>query len=101
MKKAVLAAMAIMSCIGLSTGALADTYSATAQGFGGEVSVSLTIEDGVLTDVSVDGPSETQGVGSNAVDQLPGKMLEAKNHGDRFTGSGQGTCPRGSCFTKS
>jgi len=55
--------------------ALAETYEATAQGFGGEVKVTLTIENGALTAVTAEGASETTGIGSRAIELLPGTML--------------------------
>lgn len=57
------------------------TFTAAAQGFGGEVTVTLTLTDGVLTDVKVDGGKETAGIGSRAVELLPGVML-ARNSVD-------------------
>ena len=61
--------------------ALAEAKSGTgtAQGYGGEVTVTLTAEDGKLTDVVIEGPNETQGVGSMAVEQMPALMLEANS----------------------
>ncbi|NCB50440.1 MAG: FMN-binding protein [Clostridia bacterium] len=56
-----------------------NTASAVAEGFGGEITVTLKVEDGVITDCIVDGPDETDGVGSNAVEQLPGKIVEANS----------------------
>ena len=53
------------------------TYEATEQGFGGDVTVALTIADGKLTDVKVTGDHETDGVGSRAVELLPQVMLSA------------------------
>ena len=55
------------------------TATGTAKGYGGDVSVTLTVEDGKLTDVAVEGPNETQGVGSMAVEQMPGLMKEANS----------------------
>ena len=58
---------------------LAETYTATEQGFGGEISVSLTIEDGVLQDVQIIGDAETEGVGKRAVETMPAAMVEANS----------------------
>ncbi len=55
------------------------TYTHTAAGFGGEVTVTVTVKDGVLTDVRAEGPSETVGVGSKAIEQLPGAILTAQS----------------------
>ena len=53
------------------------TYSASAAGFGGEVTVTITVTDGVLTDVQAEGAAETDGVGSRAIEQLPAAILSA------------------------
>lgn len=53
------------------------TFTGTAQGFGGEVSVTLTLENGVLAEVSAVGEGETAGVGSRAIELMPGSMKAA------------------------
>ena len=53
------------------------TFTASSPGFGGDVTVTITVEDGKLTDVTAVGDNETDGVGSNAIDKLPGAILEA------------------------
>ena len=54
----------------------ASTATATAQGFGGEVSVTVTVEGGVITEVTAVGDNETAGIGSTAIERLPGLMVE-------------------------
>ena len=71
----VLAAMLML----VASMASAETFTASADGFGGPVSVSVTVKDGKITDVTAQGDSETQGVGSNAIEQLPGKIVEAQS----------------------
>ncbi|HAQ40704.1 MAG TPA: FMN-binding protein [Clostridiales bacterium] len=51
----------------------------TAQGFGGEVSVTVTMDGDKIAKVEAQGPDETQGIGSNAIEQLPGKIVEANS----------------------
>lgn len=51
--------------------------TATAQGFGGKVTVTVTVKDGALVNVTAEGPDETEGVGSRAIEQLPGDMVKA------------------------
>ncbi|MEG1191898.1 MAG: FAD-dependent oxidoreductase [Clostridia bacterium] len=70
---------ALVLMLALAPSALAEDYTATAQGFGGEVSVTLTIEDGHITSATAVGASETEGIGSMAIEQLPGKMMEANS----------------------
>lgn len=64
---------------GESRNGASGTYTATSQGYGGEVSVTVTLENGVITDVSATGESETEGVGSNAIEQLPDKIVAANS----------------------
>ena len=59
-------------------GALTDgTYTAEGKGIGGKVPVTVTIKDGKITEVIVGDNSETQGIGSKAIEQLPAKIVEA------------------------
>ena len=55
----------------------AQTFTHSAKGFGGDITVTITVTDGVLTDVAAQGPDETAGVGSQAVEQLSAAILEA------------------------
>ena len=55
------------------------TYTATAKGFGGDVTVTITVDAEKITDCVVVGDSETAGVGSNAVEQLPAKIIAANS----------------------
>ena len=52
-------------------------FTATAKGFGGDVSVTLTLTDSVITGCTAEGKDETQGVGSEAIAQMPGKIAES------------------------
>lgn len=69
----VLGAMLIFTTLAAS----AEAFTGTAQGFGGEVVVKLTVERGQLLEVTVVGDSETPGIGSRAIEMLPGMMVEA------------------------
>ncbi len=57
--------------------AVSGTFSATAKGFGGDVTVTLTLTDGVLTDVAAEGPDETPDVGGRALSLMPESMVAA------------------------
>lgn len=58
---------------------VAGSYTATATGMG-ELTVTVTIGDGdVITEVTVDGPGETAGIGTNAIEQLPAAILSAQS----------------------
>ena len=67
--------MALVLALCLSPVAMAEDYTATAKGFGGDVTVTLTIEDGKLTAVKAEGPDETEGIGSKALEELPEAMV--------------------------
>ncbi len=51
--------------------------TATAKGFGGDVTVTLIMDGTDIVEVKVVGDSETAGIGSNAIEQLPAKIAEA------------------------
>ena len=51
-------------------------FTGTAKGFGGDVSVTLTLTDGKITGCTAEGADETEGVGSKAIEQLPGEIAE-------------------------
>ncbi len=51
----------------------------TAKGFGGDVTVTLTMDGDKITDVKIVGDSETPGVGTPAIEQLPAKIIEANS----------------------
>ena len=55
------------------------TLTGTGKGFGGEITVTVTTEDGKITKVEAVGEKETQGIGSNAIEQLPAKIVETGN----------------------
>ena len=78
MKKRIALLLALTLCLGGMAGAAAaETYTASAQGFGGQVSVTLTIDGDKLIDVAVEGANETEGVGSRAIETLPAAMVAA------------------------
>ena len=52
-------------------------FTGTAKGFGGDVSVTLTLTDGAITGCTAEGKEETQGVGSEAIDKMPGEIAES------------------------
>lgn len=53
------------------------TLKGTANGYGGEVNVTVQVDGEDIVSVEVVGEKETQGVGSNAIEQLPEKIEEA------------------------
>ncbi|MDD3409893.1 MAG: FMN-binding protein [Eubacteriales bacterium] len=64
----------------MAVGAAAEeTKTGMAKGFGGELTVEVTVDGDVITGVTVTQNSETQGIGSNAVEQLPAAIVAAGN----------------------
>lgn len=55
------------------------TYTATAQGFGGDVTVTITVDAESITDVVIEGAQETDGIGSRAVEELPEAIKSAQS----------------------
>ena len=51
-------------------------FTGTAKGFGGDVSVTLTLTDSAITGCTAEGKDETEGVGSQAIAKMPGAIAE-------------------------
>lgn len=86
MKKAVsliLVLLMVTSLFGCSQPAAeapkGETLTGTGEGFGGEVTVTVTKEGDKITNVVAVGESETAGIGSKAIDELPAKIVEANS----------------------
>lgn len=70
------ALMLVLALVAFASVGMAQEYSATAKGFGGDVTVTLDIEDGAIVAASAVGESETDGIGSKAIEQMPAAMAE-------------------------
>jgi fumarate reductase flavoprotein subunit len=53
------------------------TYTAQAKGFGGSVTVTIEFDSNAITNVVIDGPNETVGIGMMAVEKMPEMIKEA------------------------
>ena len=85
---AVLIALAML--LALAPAAVAEeiaTGTGTAQGFGGEITVTVTLEGGVLAMVEAEGPDETAGIGGNIIDEWPDAFVQAGGIVDTYTGA--------------
>lgn len=75
-------AMVLALCL-LSVPAFAEyqagTYTGEAQGFGGPVKVTLTVDAQSITDVEVTGDQETDGIGAAALEPLAEQILSAQS----------------------
>ncbi len=74
---AALLALSLTAC-GSKTKFKAGTYTGTAQGFGGEVVATVVLTDDAIQSIAVVGDSETDGIGSVAINTLPAKMVAAQ-----------------------
>ena len=52
-------------------------YKASSKGIGGDVPVTVTVKDGKIAKVEVGDNSETDGIGSKAIEQLPDAIVKA------------------------
>ena len=57
----------------------AGSYSASEQGFGGPVTVTLTVDESKITDVKIEGKDETPNVGGAAFEPLQKSVLDAQS----------------------
>jgi len=60
-------------------GYIPGTYTATVNGFHGDVTVTVTVDETKITSVTAEGPNETEGVGSRAIEQLPESIVAANS----------------------
>ena len=73
-------AMFLTACSGSASstsaaGGVSGSFTGTAKGMG-EVSVTLTLTDNVITDCTAKGDEETSGIGSVVIEQFPGEVVE-------------------------
>ena len=59
-----------------TAGGVSGDFTGTAKGMGGDVTVTLTLEDGKITDCIAEGKDETPGIGTLALEQLPAQIAE-------------------------
>lgn len=84
----VLTLCATTALAGDTTVMTAGTYTGTGDGFGGKITVTVTVEDNKITDIAVGENSETDGIGSVALEKLPQQILELQGLGlDAVAGS--------------
>ena len=59
-----------------SAAGVSGDFTGTAKGMGGDVTVTLTLTDSKITGCTAEGADETQGIGTLALEQLPGQIAE-------------------------
>lgn len=73
MKRSILLALCLVLALALP--AMAEPFTATAPGFGGDITVTVEVVDGAITAVSAEGAAETAGIGTQAIENLPAAIL--------------------------
>lgn len=85
MKKLLSVLLAVLMLFSIAS---AEQFSAASRGFGGDITVTLTIDEGKLTAVDIAGPDETVGIGSVAIEEMSEKMVAANSVAiDSITGA--------------
>ena len=93
MKRKVLALLTALAMLVGCVYAVAETATATAtgtaavQGFGGEITVTVTLENGEIKDVTMTGDGETAGIGQKIIDEWPLAFVEYNGIVDTYTGA--------------
>lgn len=75
MMKRFVSLIACLLLVCFAGAAMAESFTATAAGFGGDVTVTLTIDGTNLTDAKIDGAGETPTIGGAAMEKLSAAML--------------------------
>jgi len=52
-----------------------EVKTGTAKGFGGDIKVSVTVENGKITELTVDAPSETAEIGGKAIPDITNAII--------------------------
>jgi len=76
MKRIISLVMCLAMLCSFCMGAMAETYEGVGTGFGGEIKVSVTVEDGKLTAVEVLSHGETAGISDAAFAKIPAAIVE-------------------------
>lgn len=66
----------LAACGQKNTDGVSGEFSGAAKGMG-NIKVTITLQDSVITYVKVEGENETEGIGTKAIEQLPGDMVKA------------------------
>lgn len=79
MKQSIKKVLALVLCLSLcalmGSAALAETFTGTAKGFGGDITVTLDVADGKVVAIDIDAPNETPAIGGAAAEALKEAIL--------------------------
>ena len=73
----ILTGVLLLAC--MSSAALAEVRTGSANGFGGTLSVEVTLEGSTIVSIAVTEEKETEGIGSRAIDALPDAIVSAQS----------------------
>ena len=71
--------LTLVNNMGTSTASAQETLTGTAEGFGGDITVTVVVDGDDIISVEAVGPDETEGIGTMAIDELPAKIAEANS----------------------
>lgn len=81
MKKIISVLLCVCMVLSMGLVAMADgvsgDFTGTAQGLGGDVTVTLTLKDGKIVGCTATGDKETEGIGSKVIDTFPAIVAES------------------------
>lgn len=67
------------SACGKKSDLVSGSFSGNAKGYGGDIRVTITLENSVITRCTAEGPNETMGIGSVAVEKLPSQIASTNS----------------------
>lgn len=84
MKKSYISLLCLLLCLSGCSGSAEKvynpgTYTASSNGFGGKVEVSIEVDESKIVDVKITGANETAGIGEKAITEMPEKILAANS----------------------
>lgn len=71
--------LTLVNNMGTSTAAEQETLTGTAEGFGGDITVTVVVKGDDIISVEAVGDNETEGIGSMAIEKLPNLIAEANS----------------------
>lgn len=69
--------LTLVNNMGTTTASAQETLTGTAEGFGGDITVTVVVDGDDIISVEAVGPDETEGIGTMAIEQLPSLIVEA------------------------
>ena len=92
MKKRLLALLTALAMVLCCASVMAETTTvttgtATVQGFGGDITVTVTLDGDNIKDVTITGDGETEGIGKKIIDEWPNAFIEYNGIVDTYTGA--------------